>query len=876
MAQLPKTAQEIRQSFLDFFKSKEHEFVRSAPVAPQDDPTLMFTNAGMNQYKSIFLGDNPKGLKRAVNSQKCIRVSGKHNDLEEVGKDTYHHTLFEMLGNWSFGDYYKKEAIQWAWEYLTEVLKLEKKRIFVSVFETDDEAAELWASETDIDPNRIMRFGKEDNFWEMGETGPCGPCSEIHYDKGDISTQDQYCRDKILGVNGENDRFIEIWNLVFIQSQRLSDGSLEPLKSTHVDTGMGFERLCAILQGVHSNYDTDVFTPLITAIAQESGVAYVDDMSGMPHRVIADHLRAVSFAIADGVMPSNEGRGYVIRRILRRACKYARNLGARKPFMTKLVPSLVSIMGDAFPEISERQDFIMQVIKSEEESFIKTLGTGLERFEKIVAELGEEKVIPGEKIFTLYDTYGFPMDLSRVLAEEKGLEVDEAGFTTAMNIQKERARSAQKEGVNLNTNEGWEVLISESEFTFHGYQSEKIETQVTKYQQVGDEIYIMLTDSPFYAESGGQVGEEGRIYNDDIALHIFDVTKINNNWVHRAKVVHGDLSRSAMEKAFVAESDHLKRSDTKRNHTATHLLQAALREVLGTHVEQQGSRVAPDSLRFDFSHFSAVSTEEIEKIEDLVNKKILENINVTCNVMNVDEAKADGAMALFGEKYDDDVRVINISTFSKELCGGFHTSNTGEIGLFKIIFETSVASGVRRIEAVTGRKAAKAAAQNAHIVDELKSMIKCKSETVVARVSDLMASNRSLEKEIQTLKQQVAAQASAGLVDAAEEVNGINLLIKKLEDGADVASTVEAVADRLKNGVAVLASKKDSESGSLAVVVSKDLVKKVKAGDLVKKIAEIAGGRGGGRPDRAQAGTKTPEKLDAALAQAKEIVLAAL
>ncbi len=876
MAQIPKTAKEIRQSFLDFFKSKEHEFVRSAPVAPQDDPTLMFTNAGMNQFKSIFLGDNPKGWKRATNSQKCIRVSGKHNDLEEVGKDTYHHTLFEMLGNWSFGDYYKKEAIQWAWEYLTDVLKLDKNRIFVTVFETDDEAADLWVNETDIDPARVIRFGKKDNFWEMGETGPCGPCSEIHYDKGDITTQAEFCADPILGVNGENDRFIEIWNLVFIQYQRLSDGALEPLKNTHVDTGMGFERLCAILQGVHSNYDTDVFTPLINAIAKEAGVAYVDDMSGMPHRVIADHLRAVSFAIADGVMPSNEGRGYVIRRILRRACKYARNLGAKKPFMTNIVPALVEIMGDAFPEISDRKDFIMQVIKAEEESFIKTLGLGLERFEKIVAELGDSKEIPGEKVFTLYDTYGFPMDLSRVLAEEKGLTVDEAGFETSMDAQKNRARNAQKEGVNLNTDEGWEVFISESDFTFHGYQTEKVETKITKYRQEGEEVYFMLTDSPFYAESGGQVGEEGRIYNDAIALHVFDVTKVNNNWVHRAKVVHGELTKEAMALEFTAEADHMKRSDTKRNHTATHLLQAALREVLGSHVEQQGSRVGPDSLRFDFSHFQAMTIDEIEKVEDAVNQKILENINVTCNVMNVDEAKASGAMALFGEKYDDDVRVINISDFSKELCGGFHITNTGEIGLFKIFVESSVAAGVRRIEAVTGREAAKVAAKNAHVVDDLRAMIKCKPEKIVSRVSDMMAQSRVLEKEIEQLKQQLAAQSSAGLINNIEEVGGINLLIHKLEDGAELGPVIDAIADRLNNGVAVLATQKNAESGSIAVVVSKDLVGKLKAGNLVKEIAAIAGGRGGGRPDRAQAGTKTPEKIDDALAQAKDIILKAL
>lgn len=878
MTSRPQTAAEIRQSYLNFFAEKGHTIVPSAPVVPHDDPTLMFTNAGMNQFKGIFLGDNPKGLKRATDTQKCIRVSGKHNDLEEVGRDTYHHTLFEMLGNWSFGDYYKRETMEYAWELLTEVWGLEKERIFVSVFETDDEAAELWKDVSGLPDDRIMRFDAKDNFWEMGDTGPCGPCSEIHYDKGDLSTQAETFNDPILGVNGENDRYIEIWNLVFIQYNRQQNGDLEPLAEKHIDTGMGFERMCAILQGVHSNYDTDLFQVLIQKIASESQVAYVGDLSGMPHRVIADHLRTVSFAIADGVMPSNDGRGYVIRRILRRASRYARNLGQEKPFLCELVDTLVELMGDAFPELVARREFITNVIRAEEESFIRTLGKGLDRFAKLVEELDDTKTLSGEGVFTLYDTYGFPVDLTRLLAEEQGLQIDEAGFEKAMQEQKTRGRENMKTTINFNTDEGWTILSENKSTAFLGYDQGAAEVQISRYYLEDEMVHIVLNQTPFYAEAGGQVGESGTLELDETVITIIDTTKVNDVVIHKAKVTAGALSSANAAGAWKAQTHSVKRLATRRNHSATHLLHAALKEVLGSHVNQQGSRVAPEGLRFDFSHFQGVTQEELNQIQELVNQQVLANVAVQTNVQDIETAKAEGAMALFGEKYDDEVRVVSMgaSDFSKELCGGLHVERTGDIGLIKIISESSVAAGVRRIEALTGPEALSYLNQQEAMVQDLASTLKSKPAKLVSRIAEMQTQSKKLEKEMERMQTLMANAKIDQLLAQAEEFAGTQLIVQTFDnmEKKAFASLIESMSVK-HSGIAVLANS-DSESGSIAVTVAKDLTSQVKAGNLVKEISAIAGGKGGGRPDKAQAGTKEPNKIPAALEAARGIIEGAL
>lgn len=867
------TSAQVRESFIKFFESKEHLFVRSSPVVPHDDPTLMFTNAGMNQFKAIFLGDNPKGWKRACNSQKCIRVSGKHNDLDVVGRDNYHHTFFEMLGNWSFGDYYKKEAIAWAWELLTEVWKLPKERLFATVYEDDDEAWQIWKDVSGLPDDRIMRFDAKSNFWEMGDTGPCGPCSEIHYDRGDLATQAETFKDPILGVNGENDRYIEIWNNVFMQYERVSDGSLIPLKAKNVDTGMGFERICSILQGKTSNYDTDVFSPIIAKVAELSKVPYSDGVDGTPHRVIADHLRAVSFAIADGALPSNEGRGYVLRRILRRASRFARLLGQKEAFICKLVQVLADTMGEAFPEIRERKDFVTEVIKSEEERFIKTLDAGLERFENIVQELDGAKVIAGDKVFQLYDTYGFPPDLTGILAEEKGLSIDEAGFEKCMEEQKARARANMKQGINTMGTEGW-TQYSEVSTEFVGYELATCETKIARFREDKGVLSIVLEKSPFYAEMGGQVGDKGTLVASGLEISVFDTVKVNDTAVCRGKVLKGEATEESMAQVFMATVDDERRKDIRKNHSATHLLQAALREVLGNHVQQQGSFVSSEVLRFDFSHFNAMTEEEIQKVEDIVNEKVMACLNVSTQVMNVDEAKASGAMALFGEKYGEDVRVVKMGSdceeFSKELCGGLHVSCTGEIGLVKIVSESSVSAGVRRIEAVSGRNAMLLLRTGTKILSALREQLRCKDADLLARIAQNFEKTLSLEKALQSVKLELATLAAADILRGALDVLGVQLFVREFTMPEDkFKDLLDGVQNKLSpDSIAVIANKGES-NGSIAVMVGKEVqAKGIKAGDMVKDLAAACGGKGGGRPDRAQAGTREPEKISAAISNA--------
>lgn len=875
------TSAQVRESFIKFFESKEHLFVRSSPVVPHDDPTLMFTNAGMNQFKAIFLGDNPKGWKRACNSQKCIRVSGKHNDLDVVGRDNYHHTFFEMLGNWSFGDYYKKEAIAWAWELLTEVWKLPKERLFATVYEDDDEAWQIWKDVSGLPDDRIMRFDAKSNFWEMGDTGPCGPCSEIHYDRGDLATQAETFKDPILGVNGENDRYIEIWNNVFMQYERVSDGSLIPLKAKNVDTGMGFERICSILQGKTSNYDTDVFSPIIAKVAELSKVPYSDGVDGTPHRVIADHLRAVSFAIADGALPSNEGRGYVLRRILRRASRFARLLGQKEAFICKLVQVLADTMGEAFPEIRERKDFVTEVIKSEEERFIKTLDAGLERFENIVQELDGAKVIAGDKVFQLYDTYGFPPDLTGILAEEKGLSIDEAGFEKCMEEQKARARANMKQGINTMGTEGW-TQYSEVSTEFVGYELATCETKIARFREDKGVLSIVLEKSPFYAEMGGQVGDKGTLVASGLEISVFDTVKVNDTAVCRGKVLKGEATEESMAQVFVATVDDERRKDIRKNHSATHLLQAALREVLGSHVQQQGSFVSSEVLRFDFSHFNAMTEEEIQKVEDIVNEKVMACLNVSTQVMNVDEAKASGAMALFGEKYGEDVRVVKMGAdceeFSKELCGGLHVSCTGEIGLVKIVSESSVSAGVRRIEAVSGRNAMLLLRTGTKILSALREQLRCKDADLLARIAQNFEKTLSLEKALQSVKLELATLAAADILRGALDVLGVQLFVREFTMPEDkFKDLLDGVQNKLSpDSIAVIANKGES-NGSIAVMIGKEVqAKGIKAGDMVKDLAAACGGKGGGRPDRAQAGTREPEKISAAISNANNWLRAKL
>ncbi len=868
-----KTSKQIRREFIEFFKKYDHTFVPSAPVVPQDDPTLLFTNAGMNQFKDVFLGAGSRPYHRAVNSQKCIRVSGKHNDLEEVGHDNYHHTYFEMLGNWSFGDYFKKDAIAWAWELLTEVWKIPKERLYATVFggdttdglDADTEAETLWKEVTDIDPTHVLRFGKKDNFWEMGETGPCGPCSEIHIDMTpDLSGG------KL--VNGDSPEMIEIWNLVFIQYNRQTGGKLHPLPQKHVDTGMGFERVVRVLQGVSSNYDTDIFQPILAHIGERVNLKYADIPSEqqIAFHVLADHLRMLTFAISDGAMPSNEGRGYVLRRILRRASRYGRKLNMHEPFLYQIVPAVVAVNGEAFPEIVEKQAFVMEIIKSEEESFNKTLDRGLEIFNATASDLQKsgQKRIPGEEAFKLYDTYGFPVDLTRVMAEEIGMTVDEKGFTAAMEKQRTRARKAGKFSVKTEASDDWTILSPVKETTFSGYENYDVHTKIHKFAQRNGQYHIVLAETPFYAESGGQVGDKGKIIGDNFELDVIDTQKQGDENV---AICRSDEPLQIENPAVRAIVDMHLRKPTTYNHTATHLLQAALQKVLGEHVRQAGSLVAPDYLRFDFTHFKKVEQDQIEEIERLINERIQQELPVNYEYEKFDAAKSKGAMALFGEKYGDIVRVVTIGDpdneqpVSIELCGGCHVRHTGEIGPFVIIQETSVASGVRRIEALTGPKAVEFIQKNRNVVRDLDHLLNTKTDELPNRILEMQTQIKSLEKELQQLRAKQVLQQVDEFIKHAETIGEVSLVIQEFEnqDIELLKQLGDKVRQKSPSTVGFFVNHIDDGRINLVCAITDDLVKtkKLKAGDLVRDAAKIAGGGGGGRPHLATAGAKHGDKL---------------
>jgi alanyl-tRNA synthetase len=867
------TSNKIRQQFIDFFKDKQHTFVPSASVVPLDDPTLLFTNAGMNQFKDVFLAKGERSYNRAANSQKCIRVSGKHNDLEEVGHDTYHHTFFEMLGNWSFGDYYKKEAIAWAWELLTEVWKLPKERLYATVFggdegdglEADIEAENLWQEMTDIDHSHILRCGKADNFWEMGATGPCGPCSEIHIDlTPDLSGG------KL--VNAGVPEVIEIWNLVFIQYNRDQNGVLSDLPAKHVDTGAGFERIVAVMQNKNSNYDTDVFMPILDEIGKLVGVSYQKTKDQIAYRVIADHIRMLTFSIADGGLPSNEGRGYVMRRILRRAARYGRNLNIHEPFLYKLVPGLVAHMGDAYPELKERQDHVIKVIRAEEEHFNRTLDRGLEIFAKIVNQLEQknEKTIPGTDVFKLYDTFGFPVDLTALMAEEKNLALDLEGFEKEMNSQRERARAAAKFSSQTVSTDEWVIMNAGDDSEFVGYDYTETESKISRYYQDGETVNLRLVKTPFYAESGGQIGDKGIIEGDGFKLIVTDTQKENDAIIHIC-TFDGDFNPQSDK--VMARVNNSERRRTIKNHTATHLLQAALQKVLGDHVHQSGSLVEPDRLRFDFTHFEKVTNAELTEIERIVNEEIQKDTHIEISLKNIDEAKAAGAVALFGEKYGDIVRTVKVGDYSLELCGGTHVKGTGEIGAFIITTEEGIAAGVRRIEAITGPKAVEYFQNARKRVGEISQLTNSPENSIAKKVKSLIEDKKALEKELAQTK---AAQLSGnldGIINSAKPINGTQVILHKLEnvDMKALKDLGDKIREKVKNTVGLIAS---VNAGKLAFVafVSDDLLKKYKAGDLVREVAKTAGGGGGGKPHMATAGGKDVTKLDAAVSKFEEMI----
>ncbi|EOS9672811.1 alanine--tRNA ligase [Escherichia coli] len=875
---MSKSTAEIRQAFLDFFHSKGHQVVASSSLVPHNDPTLLFTNAGMNQFKDVFLGLDKRNYSRATTSQRCVRAGGKHNDLENVGYTARHHTFFEMLGNFSFGDYFKHDAIQFAWELLTSEkwFALPKERLWVTVYESDDEAYEIWEKEVGIPRERIIRIGDNkgapyasDNFWQMGDTGPCGPCTEIFYDHGD----------HIWGgppgsPEEDGDRYIEIWNIVFMQFNRQADGTMEPLPKPSVDTGMGLERIAAVLQHVNSNYDIDLFRTLIQAVAKVTGAT---DLSNKSLRVIADHIRSCAFLIADGVMPSNENRGYVLRRIIRRAVRHGNMLGAKETFFYKLVGPLIDVMGSAGEDLKRQQAQVEQVLKTEEEQFARTLERGLALLDEELAKLSGD-TLDGETAFRLYDTYGFPVDLTADVCRERNIKVDEAGFEAAMEEQRRRAREASGFGADYNA-----MIRVDSASEFKGYDHLELNGKVTALFvdgkavdaiNAGQEAVVVLDQTPFYAESGGQVGDKGELKGANFSFAVEDTQKYGQAIGHIGKLAAGSLK---VGDAVQADVDEARRARIRLNHSATHLMHAALRQVLGTHVSQKGSLVNDKVLRFDFSHNEAMKPEEIRAVEDLVNAQIRRNLPIETNIMDLEAAKAKGAMALFGEKYDERVRVLSMGDFSTELCGGTHASRTGDIGLFRIISESGTAAGVRRIEAVTGEGAIATVHADSDRLSEVAHLLKGDSNNLADKVRSVMERTRQLEKELQQLKEQAAAQESANLSSKAIDVNGVKLLVSELSgvEPKMLRTMVDDLKNQLGSTIIVLATVAEGKV-SLIAGVSKDVTDRVKAGELIGMVAQQVGGKGGGRPDMAQAGGTDAAALPAALASVKGWVSAKL
>ncbi|HCI6265556.1 TPA: alanine--tRNA ligase [Klebsiella quasipneumoniae subsp. quasipneumoniae] len=875
---MSKSTAEIRQAFLDFFHSKGHQVVASSSLVPHNDPTLLFTNAGMNQFKDVFLGLDKRNYSRATTAQRCVRAGGKHNDLENVGYTARHHTFFEMLGNFSFGDYFKQDAIKYAWELLTgeNWFALPKEKLWVTVYETDDEAFDIWANEVGVPRERIIRIGDNkgapfasDNFWQMGDTGPCGPCTEIFFDHGD----------HIWGgppgsPEEDGDRYIEIWNIVFMQFNRQADGTMEPLPKPSVDTGMGLERIAAVLQHVNSNYDIDLFRDLIASVAKVTGAT---DLTNKSLRVIADHIRSCAFLIADGVIPSNENRGYVLRRIIRRAIRHGNMLGAKDTFFWKLVAPLIDVMGSAGEELKQQQAQVELVLKTEEEQFARTLERGLALLDEELSKLKGD-TLDGETAFRLYDTYGFPVDLTADVCRERNIKVDEAGFEAAMEEQRRRARESSGFGADYNA-----MIRVDGASEFKGYDRLELNGKVTALfidgkavdsVSAGQEAVVILDQTPFYAESGGQVGDKGELKGAGFSFAVSDTQKYGQAIGHIGKVASGSLK---VGDAVQADVDEARRQRIRLNHSATHLMHAALRQVLGTHVAQKGSLVNDKALRFDFSHFEAMKPEEIRAVEDLVNAQIRRNLAIETNIMDIDAARASGAMALFGEKYDDRVRVLQMGDFSTELCGGTHAARTGDIGLFRITSESGTAAGVRRIEAVTGEGAIAMLHAQSDQLSDIAQLLKGDSHNLGEKVRAALERTRQLEKELQQLKEQAAAQESANLSSKAEEINGVKLLVSELAgvEPKMLRTMVDDLKNQLGSTVVVLATVADGKV-SLIAGVSKDVTDRVKAGELVGMVAQQVGGKGGGRPDMAQAGGTDASALPAALASVKGWVSAKL
>jgi alanyl-tRNA synthetase len=854
---------DIRNNFINFFKKLGHIHLPSNNIVPQNDPTLLFINAGMNQFKQIFLGQSQPIKSRIVNSQKCMRISGKHNDLEEVGRDGTHHTFFEMLGNWSFGDYYKKEIIKWSWQLLIEIYKIPKERLFVTVYESDDESHKTWLEQTDIEEWRILRF-KKDNFWEMGTVGPCGPCTEIHFDTGDLSSQLSTYKNKKTGVNGTNQRYVEIWNLVFIQYERLKNSKLKNLEKKHVDTGAGLERLCAIIQNKKSNYETDLFSSIIRQIEDVSQITYSNDSTGTPHRVIADHTRAATIAIADGVFPKNEGRGYVIRRILRRAIRFSHKIGIKEAFLYKLVPTIIKTLEATYPETRDKQEHITQTIEAEEKQFLKTLNQGLIKLEKTIQHQKSinQNVISGEQVFLLHDTYGFPTDLTKIIAEEHGFSIDQKTFLERMQEQKQRARETSKFSNDLLNEENWTIISQDNSTIFCGHDNLDVKAKTIRFQEKDNYVYIILDKTPFYAEAGGQVGDKGEISSLDkqLILEVVDTFYALNLHIHKCKIKTGTVSHKNLQKINASVFKY-KRNYTCYNHSATHLLHASLHKILGKHIEQKGSLVNDEKLRFDFSHNKALSKQELGSIENMVNKQIELNNPIQTKTMALEDAKKDGAMALFGEKYDNKVRVLSINNFSKELCGGTHARSTGEIRYFKIINETSVAAGIRRIEAITNEKALSYLNTTYSIINNLTQQLQTPIEQIESKIYEMNNRIKEQQKIIALFEKKSIDEYIKNILHLPTsdiqqtptvQVTIDSAIIKK----SNLKYFMDQLLEKIENKNIILLY--DNKNNTTIYVLSgKTAQKTINATKLLQIILQTIDGKGGGKKDRAQAGIST-------------------